>query len=84
VDLVTGIGFLAAILTTFGFLPQVIKTWKTRSTKDISLGMFVVLVGGIILWITYGLLRDDLPLIIGNSITLFLVSIIIFFKLRYK
>jgi len=46
--------------------------------------MFVVLVGGIILWTTYGLLRDDLPLIIGNSITLFLVSIIIFFKLRYK
>ena len=46
--------------------------------------MFVVLVGGIILWTTYGFLRDDLPLIIGNSITLFLVSIIIFFKLRYK
>lgn len=83
-DLVTGVGFFAAVLTTLGFLPQVIKTWRTRSTGDISLGMFVVLVAGIILWITYGFLRDDLPLIIGNSVTLFLVSIILFFKLRYK
>ena len=83
-DMVSGLGFVAALMTTHGFLPQVFKTWKTRSTKDISLGMFVVLVVGIILWITYGVLRDDLPLIIGNSITLFLVSIILFFKLRYK
>ena len=83
-DLVTGIGFLAAVLTTFGFLPQVIKTWRTRSTKDISLGMFVVLCVGICLWITYGFLRADLPLIIGNSVTLVLAGIILFFKLRYK
>jgi MtN3 and saliva related transmembrane protein len=83
-DMVSGLGFVAALMTTHGFLPQVFKTWKTRSTKDISLGMFVVLVVGIILWITYGVLRDDLPLIIGNSITLLLVSIILFFKLRYK
>lgn len=83
-DLVTGIGFLAAVLTTLGFLLQVIKTWRTRSTKDISLGMFVVLCVGICLWITYGFLRADLPLIIGNSVTLVLAGIILFFKLRYK
>ncbi len=79
-DLVTGIGFLAAVLTTLGFLLQVIKTWRTRSTKDISLGMFVVLCVGICLWITYGFLRADLPLIIGNSVTLVLAGIILFFR----
>ena len=74
-DTVTGIGFCAAVLTTLGFLPQVIKTWRTRSTKDISLGMFMVLCVGIILWITYGVLRADTPLIIGNSVILALAGI---------
>jgi MtN3 and saliva related transmembrane protein len=79
----TFLGLIAACCTTFAFLPQVIKTWRTRSTKDISLGMFLVLVLGIILWLAYGLIRVDLPLVAANTMTLFLTTVILYFKLRY-
>ena len=76
------LGLIAATCTTLAFLPQVIKTWQTRSTKDISLGMFLVLVVGILLWLAYGLIIVDVPLITANVVTLFLAGIILFFKLR--
>ena len=79
----TFVGLAAAVCTTFAFLPQLIKTWNSRSTKDISLGMFVVFTTGILLWLTYGLLQRDVPLIAGNCITLVFAVIILFFKLRY-
>lgn len=60
---VTLIGLAAAVLTTFAFLPQVIKTWRTKSTADISLGTFSALCIGISLRLIYGLLIGDLPLI---------------------
>lgn len=77
------IGILAGILTTIAFLPQVIRTYKTRSVKDISLGMFSIMFTGVILWLIYGLLKADLPIILANGITLFLVGIILIFKLRF-
>lgn len=82
-DSVTLLGLVAAALTTFAFLPQTIKTWRTRSTKDISLGMFAVLVIGIVLWLIYGLIRQDVPLIAANTVTLALAAIILVLKLRY-
>ncbi|MBT3305777.1 MAG: SemiSWEET transporter [Alphaproteobacteria bacterium] len=81
---ITLIGFVAVTLTTMAFLPQVIQVWRTRSTKDISLVTFVTLCAGIILWITYGVLIDDAPLIIGNAITLVLAGTILGFKIKYK
>ncbi len=80
----TVLGLAAATLTTAAFLPQVIKTWRTRQTRDISLGMFSVLCLGICLWLLYGFLRGDLPLIIGNAITLALAGAILVLKLKYK
>lgn len=80
---VTLLGLLAAACTTFAFLPQVIKTWQTRSTKDISLGMFLVLVIGILLWLTYGLIILDIPLIAANVVTLLFGVIILYFKLKH-
>ena len=80
---VTLLGLLAAACTTFAFLPQVIKTWQTRSTKDISLGMFLVLVIGIVLWLTYGLIILDIPLIAANVVTLLFGVIILYFKLKH-
>ena len=64
---VTAIGMLAAILTTVAFVPQVIKTWRTRSTADISLGMFAILVAGVAAWLIYGLLIRDAPLVLAND-----------------
>lgn len=80
---ITLLGLAAAACTTFAFLPQVMKTWQTRSTKDISLGMFLVLVLGIVLWLAYGLIQLDIPLIAANGVTLLFASTILFFKLRF-
>lgn len=83
-DYVSVIGFAAAILTTIAFVPQVVRVWRSRSTRDISLPMFLVLALGIVLWLIYGALIGDLPLIVANVVTLILVLMILFFKLRYK
>ena len=65
------------------FAPQFTKVWKTRSTEDISLGMFLLLVFGVFLWLVYGLLSGDAPLIASNAITMVLAGGILFMKLKY-
>jgi MtN3 and saliva related transmembrane protein len=79
---VTALGLLAATLTTIAFVPQVVKTWRTRSTHDISLGMFAILVAGMIAWLIYGALIGDLPLVLANAVTLLLAGTILLFKIR--
>lgn len=81
-NLFTLLGLTAGMLTTVSFLPQVIKTWKMKETKDLSLWMYIVLCTGIMLWIVYGVLIKDLPLIVANSFSLVLASIILFFKIK--
>ena len=76
-------GYAAAACTTSAYIPQVLRVWRTRSTTDISLKMFLVLVTGLSLWLTYGLWRGEWPLIIANSITLMLASTILYFKIRH-
>jgi MtN3 and saliva related transmembrane protein len=80
----TAIGLLAAMLTTIAYVPQVMRAWRTRSTHDISLPMFLLMAAGITLWLAYGLLISDLPLIAANLVTLILVLSVLYFKLRYK
>ncbi|MGY3038335.1 MtN3 and saliva related transmembrane protein [Bradyrhizobium sp. USDA 4354] len=77
------IGFAAATCTTVAYAPQAIKVWKTRSTGDISLGMFLVMVLGLALWLAYGLLSGDAPLVAANAITMVLAGGILVMKLRY-
>lgn len=79
---VTALGLLAATLTTVAFVPQVVKTWRTRSTHDISLAMFSTLVAGITAWLLYGAIIGDIPLILANGVTLLLAGTILFFKIR--
>ncbi|HLL60397.1 MAG TPA: SemiSWEET transporter [Candidatus Nitrosocosmicus sp.] len=74
------IGFIAAILTTISFLPQVIKILKTKQTKDISLLMYVILATGVFLWIVYGVYRSDVAIIAANSITFLLILPILYMK----
>ncbi|CAL74990.1 conserved hypothetical protein; putative signal peptide [Bradyrhizobium sp. ORS 278] len=81
--LTTLIGLGAAVCTTSSFLPQVIKAWRSRSTHDISTGMFVLLTTGNSMWLLYGALIGDLPLVLANAITLALVAAILGLKLRY-
>ncbi|WP_371818977.1 SemiSWEET transporter [Roseococcus sp. SDR] len=80
---VSAIGLAAACCTTLAFVPQVVKTWRTRSTADVSLGMFVLMVVGMSAWLAYGLLIGDLPLILANAVTLTLASVILVLKLRH-
>lgn len=77
------IGLLAGCCTTGAFLPQVIHTWRTKSTNDISLRMYLLLVTGISLWIAYGLLIDSLSIVVANSVTLVLASAVLVMKLLY-
>ncbi|MEO0551574.1 MAG: SemiSWEET transporter [Bacteroidota bacterium] len=78
------IGLLAGILTSISFLPQVIKTWKSKSAKDLSLNMFMLFTTGIILWLIYGLIIRDWPIILANVFTLCSSATILYFKLRFK
>jgi MtN3 and saliva related transmembrane protein len=78
------IGLAAGSLTTVAFLPQVIKTWKSGSAKDLSLGMFSFFCLGVFLWLIYGILTKDTPVIAANMATLILASTILYFKLRFK
>ena len=77
-------GSLAGTLTTVAFLPQAIKTWKTRSAGDISLGMFTLFAAGVFLWIVYGIGIGSVPVIIANTITFVLAVTFLVFKIKYK
>ena len=80
----TIIGFSAAFLTTVGLLPQAIKAYKTKQTKDISLYMYLIMVLGISLWLAYGIINSDSPLIAANSVSLVFASFTLILKLKYK
>lgn len=77
------LGFAAATCTTLAYAPQFIKVWKTRSTEDISLGMFLVMVLGIGLWLVYDLLSGDAPIVAANAVTILLAGGILYMKLKY-
>lgn len=83
-DYIEILGLLAATITTAGFVPQVYKTWRDKSTKDISLNMYLLLTLGLLLWLIYGINIESLPVILANGITLLLVLGIVFLKLKYK
>ena len=76
-------GYAAALCTTGAYVPQVLRVWRTRSTKDISLKMFLVLVTGLSLWLVYGIWKGETPLVAANSVTLLLASTILYFKIRH-
>ena len=77
------IGYAAAFCTTAAYVPQVVRLWRTRSTGDISLGMFLVLVTGLALWLVFGVLKGEWPLMLANGVTLVLALTILLFKLRH-
>ncbi|MDZ7721033.1 MAG: SemiSWEET transporter [Balneolaceae bacterium] len=83
-DFHTIIGLTAGFCTTIAFLPQALKTWKTKSAKDLSLGMYSVFCTGILLWLTYGIMIQDIPIILTNVVSMILASSILYFKLSFK
>ena len=81
-DGITILGLAAAACTTFSFVPQVIKIFRSRHTKDISLWMYAILTLGLFLWLVYGLVIGDLPLILANAISFSLSACVLALKIK--
>jgi MtN3 and saliva related transmembrane protein len=78
------LGFLAGVLTVGSFLPQVVRTWRTKHTRDLSLGMFALLVTSGSLWVVYGLARRDWPVVATNVGVVTLNGILLAAKTRFR
>jgi MtN3 and saliva related transmembrane protein len=77
------VGYVAAVSSTAAFFPQVAYVWRTRSTRDISLGMYLLLLAGTMLWLVYGIMTEAPPVIASNVVNICLQASIVFLKLRH-
>lgn len=77
------VGLFSGILTTVAFVPQVWRVWRTRSARDISLGMYVLFTLGVAGWLAYGCMLGALPVILANGVTLVLACSVLLMKLRF-
>ncbi len=77
------LGFLAGLLTTVAFIPQLVRTWNTKSAEDVSLGMFILFILGVMLWCIYGFEIHSIPVVVANVITTILAGCILTLKLIY-
>lgn len=80
-DSIEILGMTAGTLSSITFLPQVIKTWQTKSAKDISLWMFLIATSSVILWLVYGIIINRISIIYTNSMVLLMSLIMLYFKL---
>jgi MtN3 and saliva related transmembrane protein len=83
-ELSDALGLLAGTLTTIAFLPQLLKTWKSKSARDVSLVMMITFSIGVFLWIVYGIAIEAMPIIVANVVTLTLALLILILKIRYR
>lgn len=82
-DFTTLVGFAAGFLTTVAFVPQVLKIWKTRSARDVSLPAFATFTVGLAGWLAFGIMKQDPPIIVWNAVTLVLAGVILAMKVRF-
>ena len=82
--MITIIGLLAALLTTFGAVPQVIQIYKTKKTEGLSLLTIFIFFIGVLLWLVYGIMLNDTPLMLANSVSLLVQGSLLYLKLKYK
>jgi MtN3 and saliva related transmembrane protein len=77
-------GYIAGALTTLSFVPQVMRTWKLKETKDFSLAMLLLFAAGMLLWTAYGVWINSFPIIAANIITFGLVLFLLWMKIRFR
>lgn len=82
--MVEWLGVAAGVLTTLSFVPQVVKTWRTKSVEDVSLWMLLAFNAGITLWLVYGILTSKPSIIFANAITLVLALTLLGLKIKYR
>ena len=80
---VEGLGLTAGTLTTLAFLPQVIQIWRLQSARGVSMAWIIIFSAGVFLWFIYGLISNAPAVFIANGVTLGLVLIILYFKLKF-
>ena len=78
------LGLTAGTITSITFIPQVVKIWKTKSAKDLSIVMLLLLIVGVSMWLSYGILVKDAAIIYTNSMVLAMSLIMLFFKFKFK
>ena len=78
------LGYAAGFLTTIAFIPQAVKIWKTRSADDVSLPTFIAFTIGVSLWLAYGLVVKEPPMILWNGVTLVFAAAILVMKLKFR
>jgi MtN3 and saliva related transmembrane protein len=78
------VGLFGAFLSSVTFVPQVYKAWQSRSTGDLSIWMILILLGNVSTWLFYGIVKNDLAIMIANSIILTLSLVLLYFKLTFK
>jgi MtN3 and saliva related transmembrane protein len=83
-DIVQWVGIGAGVLTAFSMLPQLIKIIKEKKAEEISIVMVIVLIAGLSLWIAYGVLKEDWPLIITNSFSVLVNILLLVFRIKYS
>lgn len=83
-EFIDALGWIAGILTTIAFFPQVLKTWMTKSAKDVSLVMMITFCIGVFLWLLYGIAIQAMPVIACNAVTMVLALLIVILKIKYR
>ena len=83
-DLHNLVGYAAAILTTVAFVPQALKSWQTRDLSGVSLPMYSLFTVGVTMWLLYGVMLGSWPIIIGNTITVILASVVLALKVKHR
>jgi MtN3 and saliva related transmembrane protein len=83
-QLVTIIGIAAGLLTSTSLIPQLVKICKTKKAEDVSLFMLFILLAGVCLWIVYGCMKKDLPIILTNSFSVVINCCILGFRIKYS
>lgn len=78
------LGLAAGACTSLAAVPQLVKTWKTKEVGDVSTSMFLLYVVGMSMWLTYGIIRSDIPIVATNAIALTFHGLMLFFKIKYK
>lgn len=78
------VGLFGALLSSITFVPQVVKAWKTKSVGDLSIWMIFILLGNVSTWLFYGVVKNDIAIIVANTIILLLSLLMLYFKLYFK
>ncbi len=82
-DTLVIVGYIAGALTTLSFVPQVIRAWTLKETRDLSLAMLILFALGVLLWTLYGVWTGSMPIIAANIVTFILILVLLWMKIRY-